>query len=742
VFLVSLALTFATGGDGFEKSVLPFVTEHCVRCHGGAHPQGDLVLEAFRTEAMARADPATWLAVRAKLAAGEMPPEERPRPPRAELDLVLAWIDDTFGRLAAAPKGGRVGLRRLTRTEYENSIRDLFGIEYRATEEFPADDVGRGFDRIADVLSTSDIGIEKYLRAAERIAAQAVVIEDPAHPPRRHTDAPALVGVTNGHLREGGLLLYSNGDADAVVSLPRDGEYVVRANAWGEPAGPDPPRMALRVDRREVARFEVRVLADAPKVYEKRTRIAAGEHRVAASFLNDYYKADDPDPANRDRNLGVVWIEVVGPVDDPTLSRFQAQELDAAARHPAREIVERLAARAWRRPADAQDVDRLLALSAPGASAAERVRAAIAGILISPRFLYLLETDPAHPGPDERHIDDWALAARLAAFLWSSVPDERLAGLAAQGKLHDRAALAAETQRMLDDGRATAFAWDFAAQWLQLPRLDHAAPDPAHFPAFDEPLRAAMRAETELCFESVLRENRPALELLASDTTFVNERLARLYGIPGVRGDTMRRVHVEPGVRGGVLGQASILTLTSNPTRTSPAKRGKWILENLLADPPPPPPPGVGVLDDSREAVAAASLRDRLARHRTDPACATCHARIDPLGLALENLDAVGSWRTEDSGFTIDASGSLPDGRSFRGLVELRDVLAKDPRPFLRCLGEKLATYALSRELSDADRKELEGLFAAYGARAPTLRELVVAIATTDAFRRRAGGGA
>ncbi len=540
-------------------------------------------------------------------------------------------------------------------------------------------------------------------------------------------------------MRGGALLLYSNGDAEAAVSLPRDGEYVVRTSVWGEPAGDELPRVGLKVDHREVAHFSVTGIAGAPKVYEKRTWIGAGDHRVAASFLNDYFKADDPNPANRDRNLVVEWVEVVGPVDAPALSNFQARELDPSAGKSAREVVEHLAARAWRRPPTPQDVDRLLVLSRAESGTAERVRAAIPGILVSPRFLFLLEGPGEQEG--EHSIDDFALASRLACFLWSSLPDETLASLAARGKLHDRATLLAQAQRMLDDGRATAFAWDFAAQWLQLPRLDRAAPDPARFPAFDEPLRAAMRAETQLFFESVLRENRPVLELLSSDYTFVNERLARQYGIPGVRGDTMRRVHVDAGVRGGLLGQASILTLTSNPTRTSPAKRGKWILENLVGDPPPPPPPGVGVLDESREATSAASLRDRLARHRTDPACAACHARIDPLGFALENLDAVGCWRAEDSGFAVDASGALPDGRSFRGVVELREVLAKDPRAFVRCLAEKLATYALSREPSEADAKDLRALVASFGDRPPSLRDLVVGIVTLDAFGRRAGGG-
>ena len=730
-----LFLALMIAGDSFEERVAPFLQEHCVRCHGGAHPRGDLVLEEFKTEARARKTPEVWLAVRAKLEAGEMPPEERPRPPRDEVDRAIAWVDEAFGKQEPVPKGGRVGLRRLTRTEYENSIRDLFGIEYRATEEFPADDVGRGFDRIADVLSTSDVGVEKYLRAAERISAQAVVIEDAAHPPRRHTEAAKLQGVTSGHAQDGVLLLYSNGDAEAAVVLPREGEYVVRASAWGQRAGPELPSLGLKVDKKEFVHFSVDALAGASKVYEKRTRIAAGEHRVAASFLNDYYKPDDPDPANRDRNLAVEWVEVVGPVDDPVLSEFQARELDPARHRTPKEVVERLAGRAWRRPPSGPDVEKLLALAPKDATPAEQVRAAIQGILISPRFLFLLESDGSGP------IDDCALASRLACFLWSSVPDETLEELAASGKLHERGTLAAQARRMLDDGRATAFAWDFASQWLQLPRLDRAAPDPARFPAFDERLRAAMRAETQLFFESVLREGRPALDLLSSDYTFVNEGLARLYGIPGVRGDTMRRVHLEPGIRGGLLGQASVLTLTSNPTRTSPAKRGKWILENLVGDPPPPPPPGVGVLDESHEAVTAASLRERLARHRTDPDCGACHGRLDPLGLALENLDAIGGWRTQDAGFTIDASGSLPDGRSFRGLPELRDLLAKDSRAFVRCLAEKLATYALSRQPSEADEKDLGALLDSFGGRTPALRDLVVGIATTDAFRRRAGGG-
>ncbi len=734
------ALLLLSGEDAFSARVAPFVAEHCAHCHGGAHPKGDLVLERFHDEAGALADRGVWLAVREKLSAGEMPPEERPRPAQADVEAVLAWIDGAFGRAEPAPKSGLVGLRRLTRSEYENTVRDLLGVEYRATEEFPADDVGHGFDRIADVLSTSDIQVEKALRAAERIAAQAIVIEDPAHPEVRRKAAANLVGTPWSRMRDGALLMFSNSDGEAVFSLPRDGDYVLRVRAFGEPAGPDPPRMAFKVEEREVARFDVLATALSPQVCEARVRIRAGERRIAASFINDYYKPDDPDPSNRDRNLGLEWLEVAGPVDPPVLSAFQRRELDPKLHKSPREIVERLAARAWRRPPSGEDVGRLLALSPEGAIVEVRVRAALMALLVSPRFLFLVDFDPEKGTSAEGRIDDWGLASRLSYFLWSSLPDQRLLDLAGSGRLREKETLLREVQRMIDDARATAFAEGFAGQWLQLSRLDRSAPDPARFPDFDEPLRAAMRAETEMLFESVLREGRPAVELLTADYALVNERLARHYGIAGVRGEKMRRVHLDDGPRGGLLAQASILTVTSNPTRTSPAKRGRWILENLLGDPPPPPPPGVGVLDDSREAVLAASLRERLARHRVDPACGGCHARIDALGFALENFDAVGGWRETDSGFPIDAAGTLPDGRSFSGAVELKRELAKGGA-FVRCLSEKLATYALSRGLSPADEKDLDKLLSSFGDRPPALRDLVAGIVAMDAFRRHAGGG-
>jgi mono/diheme cytochrome c family protein len=757
-------------GDAFATSVAPFLAQHCYFCHGATRQRGGIEFDDYADERTALADRDVWPRVREQLALGEMPPAKRPRPPKADVDAVIAWIDANFARESAAsdtdsaPPGtaravdpGRVTLRRLNRTQYENTIRDLVGVDYDASRELPADDVGYGFDDIGDVLSMADILMEKYLAAAERIAARAVVIEDPAHPPSGHYGAADLEG-TKGSVRRGDeQMMFTTSEVAVQQRFPRDGEYVLRARAYGEQAGPDPARMALRIDGREVARIDVKAVAAAPETYSVRARVSGGTASVAAAFINDYFKADDPDPKNRDRNLVVLFLEVEGPIDPLEPSAFQKRYLGADADE--RGVLADVALHAYRRPATEADIDRLIALSPPDATLAECVRTALKAMLVSPRFLFRVESDkPGAPRGDRASaelpavhaIDDWELASRLSYFLWSSMPDDELFARAARGELHEGRVLDAEVARMLRDARSSSLSRDFAGQWLETRNLDRVAPDAKRFPEFDDELRAAMRSETEMFFDAILRENRSVWELVDSDFTFVDERLAKLYGIPGVHGPEMRRVRLQGGPRGGVLTQASVLTVTSNPTRTSPVKRGKWILENLIGKPTPPPPPGVGVLDENHKAASPASLRERLARHREDPACAACHARLDPLGFALENFDAIGAWRERDGDFAIDATGALPSAtgelpaasgeqdtaRAFRGPNELKQVLSADDA-FVRCLAKKLATYALGRGVGPGDEPALDALERSLAGKPPTLADVIVGIVHMDAFRMR-----
>jgi hypothetical protein len=731
----------------FAKNVASFLSQHCVECHSGAKPKGELALDAFLDEAAAAQHRDVFEKLLERVEKGEMPPKKRARPAKAEIEALAAWIDARFGR-DARPSGdpGRPTLRRLNRAEYTNTIRDLLGVDFDAHESFPSDDVGYGFDNIGDVLSMPDILLEKMLAAAEKITARAILVEDSAHPPAHRVDGATLSESKSSAARGKARVIFTNGDSGFDHRFPRDGEYTIRARVYGDQAGPEAVRIALMVAKGEVLRCDVKAVVAEPQVVEARVRVAAGKQRVAIAFLNDYYKEDDPDPKNRDRNLVVVWLEVVGPLDPPPLSAFQRRELDPKTRGSQRDVIAKLARRAWRRPPASGEVDRLLALATKEKGFEEGVRVALQAILVSPHFLFLVETDAAAgnaasaPPESQRphEISDHELAARLSYFLWSSMPDDELFALAGEGRLHETATLREQVRRMLRDGRSSALAQNFAGQWLQLRNLDRVSPNPDQFPDFDDALKTAMRAESEMYFDAVLREDRSVLELLQSDFTFVNERLARHYGMPGVRGEEMRRVHVEPhtlGERGGVLTQAAVLTVTSNPTRTSPVKRGKFILENILAAPTPPPPPGVGVLDERHEALKAASLRERLEQHRKDPNCAVCHERLDPLGFGLENFDAVGAWRERDGEHTIDASGELPDGRKFQGPAQLAAILAQDGA-FQRCLAKKLATYALGRGLTKRDEPAIDGLVRSLSPKA-ALAEWIEGIVTMDAFRMR-----
>ena len=726
----------------FDDGLRPFLEAHCLSCHTGKKGKGDLDLERFDGDAAAAAAPEVWRAVRRRLVRREMPPEGGPT--AAEYDAAVAWIDARFGRPEADP--GRATIRRLNRTEYENTVRDLFGVDFDARALFPADEVGHGFDTIGDVLALPPALFEKYLLAAEQVARLAIVDEDWENPAVRRFDAGALAIAGNGNRRGDTAFLYSSGEVSASCTLPRDGEYVIRARCWGQQAGLETVRMAFRVDGRAEAHADVPATAKEPAVYEHRARLAGGERRIGVAFVNDYYNPRDPDPSQRDRNFAAEWIEVVGPIDAPVLPaahRALVPERVPAERHDAalRRVIETLAPKAWRRPVTAEEVEGVrgaAARAAPeGASFEKRVQLAVTTLLASPHFLFRIERDRLDAGAWP--VDDFELATRLSYFLWSSLPDDALFAAAAGGTLSSEAVLRAQVRRMLKDARASALARNFATQWLQVRGLDDARPDPALFPGVDDALLDAMREETVLYFDAVLREGRDVKELIEGDFTFVNEALAGHYGIPGVRGPAMRRVPVA-APRGGVLAHGSVLVSTSNPTRTSPVRRGKWILEALLDAPPPPPPPGADQFDDSEKARADASLRERMEVHRQDPNCAVCHARMDTLGFGLENFDAVGRWRDRDGPHPVDSDGVLPDGRRFAGAAGLKGILAA-AAAFPRSLAKHRLVYAPGRGPGDGDEAALDTLVDALR-KDPTLPRLIEEIVMLDAFRmRRAAEG-
>ncbi|HEX8203613.1 MAG TPA: DUF1592 domain-containing protein [Isosphaeraceae bacterium] len=734
----------------FRDHVAPLLAKYCADCHGGSKPKAGLDLAALSREPDAGKAMKRWRRVLEQLEAGDMPPPDRPRPSTEEIGRVAGAIEALLTQNGCGQPGdpGRVTLRRLNRAEYDNTIRDLVGVDFHPADDFPSDDVGYGFDNIGDVLTLSPLLLEKYLDAAEAIAAQAIVAGGPSAGPARKWDAKDLDGA-GGNPYGTGRMLASATEVAVSYDAPADGDYVLRARAFGQQAGPEPARMAFQLDGKILATVDVPAEEGDPGRYEVRVRVGQGRRKFAVTFVNDYYQPKDPDPKKRgDRNLVVEAIEVQGPAEaaDRPLPESHRRILfctpTKTENHAdcARKILERFASRAFRRPASAEEVERLtrfVALAEGDGEPFERgIQLAVQAVLVSPQFLFRVELDPAGGSPGAtRPLDDYELASRLSYFLWSSMPDEELFELARKGQLHEDATLEAQARRMLKDGKARSLVENFAGQWLQIRNLKTAMPDRTRFPGFDEPLRAAMLRETELFFESVVREDRSLLDLLDARDTFLNERLARHYGIGGVQGEEFRQVQLKDDRRGGVLTQASVLTVTSNPTRTSPVKRGKWILEQILGTPPPPPPPDVPDLKEEKKPTG--SVRQRLEQHRANPSCAVCHARMDPLGFGLENFDATGAWRDRDGSFPIDASGTLPSGRSFSGPGQLKAILLDRKEEFARCLTEKMLTYALGRGLEDPDRCVVERIVAELARDRYRFSRLVLGVVRSDPFRNR-----
>jgi len=735
--LAAWCASVASAGEerSFDTDVGEFIEDHCVSCHSGRSPKGKLDFARFFDGDAVRAEPGLWRRAARAVLNGDMPPPKRERPAKAEARAFLAWLKAELPAPEAKP--GRVTLRRLNRREYANTVRDLLGVDFPAHTRLPADDVGYGFDNIGDVLSLPPALLEKYFDAAERIAEQAIVLPDSGSAPVMRVAGRDLETRGRGvSRRNDGVWMSSAGAVRASFRFPRDGEYLLRVRTWGQQAGPEKCRMRIVVGEQRVADVTVAAERANPRVVELRARVKGGMWVVSAAFINDYYNPKHPDPKQRDRNLKVEYLEVEGPIDRPGPAPMQERLVPAGAKE-LRPLVRALARRAYRSSMADVDLDRLVAAvesAAPkGASIERKMRIAIVAVLVSPRFLFRVELDDSPTTP--RALNDWELASRLSYFLWSSMPDDALLDHAGSGDLSRPDALASEVRRMLRDPRASELAESFATQWLQIGRLDTVEFDPKVYPGVDDDLKSAMRAESVLFFDAILREGRDVLELLDADFTFVNERLAKLYGVPGVRGPRMRRVRLAGRRRGGVVTQASVLACTSNPTRTSPVKRGKWVLEALL-DAAPPPPPEAVALDESPRAAAAASVRERLAVHRADPACAVCHVHMDVLGIALEGFDGIGRRRTRDGKFVIDDVGTLPDGTEVRGARGLREVIGKDPR-FVRTLAKRMLTYALGRGLAEGDDPALDAIVAAWGKGPRTIARLIEAIVASPAFQRR-----
>ena len=733
--------------DLFRQDMLPFVKQFCADCHNADDPQGGLdfskYAETTSRDIIKGKAREHWQTVLAMLETGAMPPKDAEQPPKEQLDKLVPWLESTLYNLdcdlIADP--GRVTIRRLNRAEYNNTVRDLLGVDFKPADSFPSDDVGYGFDNIGDVLSLSPLLLEKYLDAAEAVAQAALPVYTAKGRTRRfeknelRNEAKFSLGGEFWSMPWSGELYFT---FDA--KFDGDYEFVIRARE--DTAGDESAKMELRLDGKAAKTFTV--AGRKPTLHETTLPLKKGEHRIAVAFTNDFYKKDVGD-----RNLHVAHVEIVQPLNREQLGGFildWPDESGLSIRESAAKSLRPFLRRAFRRLPTDEEVQKYAGMVEMVVTDGEPfefgMQLAVQAVLVSPSFLFRIESDENPDDPmAERGVSDFELASRLSYFLWSSTPDAELLALADRGELHRPEILRQQTKRLLADDKARAIVDNFAEQWLNLRSLDELSPDPQVFPDWDDDLRAAMKHESLAVFESIMRDNRSVLDFLDVDFSFVNERLAKHYGIADINGDEFQRVTLNPQQRLGVLTHASILTLTSNPNRTSPVKRGKWIMENILGKDPPPAPPGVPGLEETQKAKPDASLREQLVQHRADPGCAACHRTMDDIGFGLENFDAIGRWRDNDNGRPIDAGGELEAGLSFSGPVELVTILKTRSTDFARVFSERMLTYALGRGLEYYDRCAVDDILKRLQQNDYRFAELILAVVESEPFLKRRGDG-
>ena len=747
--------------------------QYCVTCHTErSRSRGTVPLELQTVDlATVPAEAELWEKVIRKLRTGSMPPPGRPRPDTAAAVGFASWLEGEIDRVAAAhPNPGRTQpLHRLNRTEYQNVIRDLLALDIDAATLVPADDQSYGFDNIAGVLKVSPTLLERYMSAAREISRLAVGASTMA--PTGETFR--IVSDLSQYRHRDGLPFGTRGGVSVPFNFPRDGEYDIKLELLDlYAAAPirEPHQLELSVDGTQVAIFSLTPrdpeddqggdYNSGPDGLEVRVSVKAGPRVVTATFIKktDALAESLREPFARPHgegdyllyqpHLGTVTItgpfKVTGVDDTPARRRIFVCQPSQPAEEAlcARQILSTLARRAYRRPVTAMDLEGLVGFYNEGRDSGGfevGIERALRALLVSPDFLFRVVSDPPGIAPGTPYrLSDLELASRIAFFLWSSIPDDELLEVATLGRLHDPAVVEGQVRRMLADPRSEALAQNFAGQWLRLRNISGALPSDVIFPNFGESLREDFVRETELFFDSIMREDRSVTELLTADYTFLNERLAKHYDITGVYGSDFRRVTLIDANRRGLLGQGSILTVTSYPDRTSPVGRGKWVLENVLGTPPPPPPPNVPELEPDPDAGKVLAMRERMAQHRANPVCASCHRIMDPLGLALENFDAVGRWRAHmPGGSVIDASGAMPDGTAFDGPADLRGLLVTNPEQFATVVTEKLLTYALGRGVEYHDAPAVRQILRAAAAHDYGLASLVVGVVTSTPFQMR-----
>ncbi|HTC36612.1 MAG TPA: DUF1592 domain-containing protein [Bryobacteraceae bacterium] len=771
ILALGLGLVTATGGFG-DPAYRAVLDKYCVTCHNQRLKTGGLALDTLDLGKIP-AQAETWEKVILKLRAGTMPPAGMPRPDAATYKVLSGWLESQIDQ-ASQPYAGRPILHRLNRAEYANSIRDLLALDIDAASLLPPDDSAFGFDNVSDALGLSPSLQEHYLDAALKIGALAV--GDPNIPPGSETWRIRQDLSQDRHVN--GLPLGTVGGTKVQYNFPLDGEYTFQAKLYRTNLNimrglESPHQVELALDGKRIHLASLGGEADLASLFEKptdtgdavdarmrvRVPVKAGPHVVTIAFLAD---PDEVEPARLQPYLrssvdNFDWsgsphlqsLTVAGPfhpgaaTDTPSRRRiFTCHNTDDAC---ARHIISTLARRAYRGPVSGADIDTLLTFYAAGkhdAGFESGIELALERILASPKFLFRMERDPAGVSADATyHLSGYELASRLSFFLWSSIPDDELLKLASEDKLKNPAIFDRQVRRMLADPKAEALVDNFAGQWLQLRNLRNVQPNTDLFPDFDDNLRQSFRRETELLFESVVQEDRSVLNLLTADYTFVNERLARHYGIPDIYGSRFRRIAVTDDARRGLLGQGSILALTSHAERTSPVVRGKWILENILGTPVPPPPPDVPPLKGNQEGQKPRTMREQMAEHRANPACANCHKAMDSIGFAMENFNAIGAWRARDAGNPIDASGELADGTKIDGVVSLRNALLSRPDMFAGTMTKKLLTYALGRGLDYRDMPTVRAILQDASRDNYRFSALILGVVHSPAFQMRMAAG-
>jgi mono/diheme cytochrome c family protein len=755
------------------------LTKYCAGCHSAQVKTADVVLERADLSSVGE-HAELWEKVVWKLRTGSMPPAGMPRPDAASSQALAAWLEAKLDAASVAhPNPGRTeALHRLNRNEYQNAIKDLLALDIDATGLLPADDASYGFDNMAGVLRISPVLMERYASAAEKISRVAVgslaiaPTEETVRVPSDLNQDEHIDGLPFG--TRGGTVIH--------YTFPLDAEYAIKVRLARNytdslSAFVEPHQIEVSVDGQRVQMFTIgqkppddaqarsRLLRQADQSadahFDARVPVKAGPHDVEVAFIkkDDALLESPREPfvrpsfgAGGDTRLqpyiGSVTVagpfDAKGPGDTPSRRRILICKPANAADEQAcaSKILSTLARRAYRRPVTRADLDVLLDFYKDGrqnGSFEYGIEMAVRRLLVSPSFLFRIERDPANAAPGTPYrISDLELASRLSFFLWSSIPDDQLLDLAIQGRLKNPVVLREQVRRMLADPRSQALVTNFTGQWLYLRNIPAVTPDSELFPDFDYSLRDGFRRETELFFGSILHENRSVLDLLTARYTFLNERLAKHYGIPDVYGPEFRKVALSDGTRGGLLAQGSILTVTSYANRTSPVIRGKWLLENLLGSPPPPPPPNVPSLKENKEGEKALSVRERLEEHRANPACASCHKIMDPLGFALENFDAVGQWRSNsEAGTPIDASGVLSDGTKVDGPASLRQALLSHPDAFAATVTGKLLTYALGRGLEYYDQPAIRKIRRDAAQSNSSLSAIILGIVQSAPFEMR-----